>query len=506
MIRSRRFLVVTLGVVLAASVVFRFWTRSDLWFDEALSVNISRLPLGKISEALRHDGHPPLYYYLLHLWMDVFGIGDVAVRALSGLFSLATLPLVWFAGRRIGGKRVAWIAVLVIATSPFAFRYATEARMYSMVMFLVVAGYLALRRALDDPKLPWLALLAVITAALAFTQYWNLYLIGVVGAALLYRALRAPDRADRRTATRIFAAMALGAATFLAWLPVFLDQVRHTGTPWGDPQFPWVILPRALIAFAGTERDGEAFVLAFVLLVLMLLAIFGNAVDDRRIELDVRTRPAVRWEWAAAFGALLVGGGLSYIGNTTFQPRYAATVYVLFALVVAFGVVAFGDRRIQVGVVAIVVMLGFGGAVRNTRTNRTQASQVADVIARESKPGDVVAYCPDQDGPAVSRLLRDVHGLDQLTFPDGAGPERVNWSDYLDRIHRADPAKFVQRVLGRAGDKTVWYVSTPGLLHFEGKCEAVANAFNSARPPNPRVTPDANSFFEVDGLTEYRGT
>ena len=50
-------------------VITRFAPRSDLWLDEALSVNISKLPLGDIGEALRHDGHPPLYYYLLHGWM-----------------------------------------------------------------------------------------------------------------------------------------------------------------------------------------------------------------------------------------------------------------------------------------------------------------------------------------------------------------------------------------------------------------------------------------------------
>ena len=126
------------------------------------------------------------------------------------------------------------------------------------------------------------------------------------------------------------------------------------------------------------------------------------------------------------------------------------------------------------------------------------------MITHESKPGDVVAYCPDQNGPAVSRLLRDVQGLHQLTFPDGARPERVNWSDYLDRIDRADPAKFAQRVLDRAGNNTVWYVNTPGLLHLGGKCEEVGRAFGATRAPRDRITPDANSFFEVDGLTEYR--
>ena len=59
-------------------------TRSPLWLDEALSVNIAKLPIGQIPAALRHDGHPPLYYVLLHVWMSVLGSGDVAVRSAVG--------------------------------------------------------------------------------------------------------------------------------------------------------------------------------------------------------------------------------------------------------------------------------------------------------------------------------------------------------------------------------------------------------------------------------------
>ena len=74
----------------------------------------NRLPIADIPAALRHDGHPPLYYVLLHLWMRLFGQGDVAVRALSGVWSLLLFPLVWVAGRRFGGTRVAWFAVALL--------------------------------------------------------------------------------------------------------------------------------------------------------------------------------------------------------------------------------------------------------------------------------------------------------------------------------------------------------------------------------------------------------
>ena len=157
---------VVLGVlgVLALGVVLRFVCQSDMWADEVLSVNIARLPLGRITTALRHDGAPPLYYLLLHAWMRVFGTGTASVRALSGLAGTLTLIPMWFIGRRLDLRRVrlglapadapavvAWSALLLFALSPFAIRYSTEARMYALVMLFVALGYLAVVRALERP-------------------------------------------------------------------------------------------------------------------------------------------------------------------------------------------------------------------------------------------------------------------------------------------------------------------------------------------------------------------
>ena len=92
------------AAVVAVGVALRFFARSDLWLDEALTVNVARLPLARLPEALRHDGAPPLYYVLLHVWMRLFGTGDAAVRSLSSICAVASLPFAWMAGRRVGGR------------------------------------------------------------------------------------------------------------------------------------------------------------------------------------------------------------------------------------------------------------------------------------------------------------------------------------------------------------------------------------------------------------------
>src|SRR5437016_2988737 len=230
---------VVVAAVVAVGVALRFFARSDLWLDEALTVNVARLPLARLPEALRHDGAPPLYYVLLHVWMRLFGTGDAAVRSLSSICAVASLPFAWMAGRRVGGRAAAAGTLVLVASSPFAIRYATEARMYSLVGLLVLIGFLALAGALEEPRKGRLVTIALVTGALLLTHYWAVYLLGASALALVPLARRGPRR---EAARRVLAAMAGGGLLFAPWLPVFVYQARHTGTPWAYAPTPVSII------------------------------------------------------------------------------------------------------------------------------------------------------------------------------------------------------------------------------------------------------------------------
>jgi mannosyltransferase len=502
----RAWLVAAVVTVIALGVVMRFVAMSEMWLDEALTVNISQLSLRDIPDWLRHDGAPPLYYFLLHLWTDAFGTSNFAVRSLSAVFSVATLVPMWFAGRRLAGRTGAWVAVLVLVSSPYAIAFGSEARMYSLVALLVTLGYLAVRRLLERPTLGRQAVVALITGLLLYTHYWALYLLAIVGALLVWQAWRGPDD-ERRHAARAGAfALVAGFITWMPWIPTFLYQAEHTGTPWGDPIFVTASFAFALRDFAGGERS-EAYSLLVVLITVTVVAVFGRAIDRYRVELDVRTRPGVRVEALIWVSTLLLGGSVAFVTNGTFAGRYAAVLYPLFALVVAYGVTVFADRRVQAILLAVIVIIGLGSGSRGIFGDRTQAAQVADVIRQRAQPGDLVLYCPDQLGPSVSRLLTGTRGLDQLTFPRGDPPELVDWVDYKERRENMDPNAFARQVADRAGpEDTIWYVIAVQYRGGnEGQCDAVQRALTPLRSNQTLVVEPTDEFPEFFGLIEYPG-
>ena len=70
-----------LGALVAVSLLLRTTELGiGFWIDEGLSVGIADRPLGDIPLALREDGSPPLYYMLLHFWLDLAGESEAGVR------------------------------------------------------------------------------------------------------------------------------------------------------------------------------------------------------------------------------------------------------------------------------------------------------------------------------------------------------------------------------------------------------------------------------------------
>ncbi len=111
---------VGLAVLLAISLLLRLEGMAvSLWLDEGISIGIASHPVGDIPGLLVQDGSPPLYYLLLHGWMNLFGDGPVAVRSLSLVAALAVVPVAFWAGRSLFGSRAGWIGAALAATSPY---------------------------------------------------------------------------------------------------------------------------------------------------------------------------------------------------------------------------------------------------------------------------------------------------------------------------------------------------------------------------------------------------
>ncbi|MFD2767116.1 glycosyltransferase family 39 protein [Micromonospora eburnea] len=453
------------ALVLAAGVVLRFCATSPLWLDEAQSVAIARLPLPEMFAALRGDGAPPLYYLLLHGWMGLVGTGDWAVRSLSGLFATAALPLWYVTARR---SNAGLVTLVLAAGNPWLVRYATEARPYTLVVLLVLLGVLALEGVRRRPG-PTRALgLAVIAGLLLLTHYWALFLYAVVGVGLLVSLLRERSRA----AWWSIGGLAAGAVLFLPWLPTFLYQNQHTGTPWTGRSGIQVLLSVVTEWSAANVPPAAALVL-----VTWPLMTWGAIADGRRARLIGATGAAT----------LLLAFAVSWLTGSAVVTRYAAVVLPLAVLVLGVGATLLPRRWMTLVVAGLTVSWLAVDAVLVARP-RTDAAVLADLLNRQVTDADTVVFCPDQLGPDIIRRLR--HRPRLLSFPEQKWPGRLDWTDYRQRIEAEDPAGLARQVAAGRGGGAVWLIPRYGFRPFGERCQQLGTALTKALgPPQQQQMP-----------------
>jgi mannosyltransferase len=489
--RFTRWIKPAVVVALVAAVVLRFLTWSPLWLDEAQTVDIARRSLPHLFSALREDGAPPLYYVVLHGWMAVFGTSSFAVRALSGVCSVAALPVMAVAARRfrLAGSST-WPAVLLLATCPFVIRYATETRMYSMLLLFVLLALVAYERVWSVGG-RWPAVgAAVVTGALLLTQYWSLFLVATAGAAAIVAALRGVERAKR-----LLVPMVIGCLAFVPWLPSFAYQSAHTGAPWGPP--PGLNVPLiSLGSWVGGGFSAPVLRWAYYVLAALSLAGYHASGGGLTFRRPLRRRPLLLL--GLGLGTLVLGTVASEVSASAYSPRYTTIAIAPLLLVVAAGFAAV-PARARTAAIAVVCGLGLAGAALIPGQLRTQAAQVATVLAAAG-PQDLVVFCPDQLGPAVHRLVPN-DGT-QVVYPTFGSAAMVDWVDYAKRNRDADPIAFARTALARAGNHTIWVVYDVGYPTLAGGCSSLVTSFTLARG-RPQILLRSSSSLEKESVAKF---
>jgi uncharacterized membrane protein len=97
-----------------ATIPLTFWVTLALMPPELAQIDekhvlwqASSYGAIEIARNLMRDSHPPLYYWLVHLWWEIGGFDrPYAYRVLSILLGLTALPLACQLGKQTAGPRI----------------------------------------------------------------------------------------------------------------------------------------------------------------------------------------------------------------------------------------------------------------------------------------------------------------------------------------------------------------------------------------------------------------
>lgn len=177
-------LIMIVGITLRVFYLYKF----EMWFDEAFTGILMRVPREEFFRVLSQDTNPPAFYLFTKLWTLIFGTGEMSLRMIPLLAGSATIFAVYLLGKRLFNKETGVIAAILLAISPFMLQYSSEARTYALYGLCTV---LALN-ALFSKKYVFFALFAAFIPFLHYAGiFYSVALLGIFfGGSILDKTQR----------------------------------------------------------------------------------------------------------------------------------------------------------------------------------------------------------------------------------------------------------------------------------------------------------------------------
>ncbi len=408
---------------------------------------------GVIEHLLGESNHPPLYFLLTHLWLQVFPHPDGLVslwgaRSLSALFGAAAVPAIFGLGYlAFHSLWIAQLAALLMATSPLAIYLAQEARHYTLPILWVMASLACLitaTRALTERRtLPfWVVLtwIAVNGLGVASHYFFSLTLCaeGIVLLGLASRHLQTntqsakkptgleappPRKHPLRSTWLRISAVGIGTlASLVVWLP-FLQGVQDSeitqwihrgnrvGLEWLDPILQ-ILAGAITMLYMLPIQASHAPITVASFVSLVLIAIWTGFKINRGLRRLGPDRHSIHILGGFVLGAIATFLIITYgfEREVTSAPRYHFVFFPAVLLLVSAALVqqwsssrsAFKQTAI---IVASLSLLGSMTVVSNLGYQKTHRPDIVAQAIREQPPQQSLIVIAHSTHGQTGRLM-----------------------------------------------------------------------------------------------------
>ena len=154
---ERRDIVISLAVLVGVAAALRLYSldRWSLWLDETIQYDYAVKPLSELYQAMDAFVAPlslELSRVFFLLGLDQSG---AMLRLPSVVLGVATVVIVYFLGKELFCRRVAWLSACVACVMPVLVAYSQEYRPYSLLIFLTAVSAWSLAAAVRTNGAAW---------------------------------------------------------------------------------------------------------------------------------------------------------------------------------------------------------------------------------------------------------------------------------------------------------------------------------------------------------------
>jgi len=347
------------------------------WFDEANTIFYVKQNVIRMIQFTIHDFSPPFYYLILHLWVKLFGDSEIVTGFLSLIFDTLSVGAIFLLAKELFNSKTGQIAALLYFGSLISINYATETRMYSLLVLLsTLSIYFLWTSLMTNKKYQWIFYVFFALLSL-YTHYSFLFIIAgqILFVIILFYFLQ--NKTARINKIKHFLlSQIIIFIIFFPWLIVFIERVIDTQI---KAQYYWtnVISPihEHLIVFAGEimlnhifAPTGAKILILFaevIILLLFLKGIFEIKLNNKLNNIFIKWKDKII---EITFLLLLIFIPLFIlICINTDAARYVIVIAPLFCIILANGINSIKDKRVNTICVALIICISLYSFSLNTK-------------------------------------------------------------------------------------------------------------------------------------------
>jgi uncharacterized membrane protein len=404
------YLCLSLTTVIALGTILRFWNLDlkPLWLDEIITALFSQgrsyndVPLDTVfSLAIlpqllsfkttltcpqiavnlaTQSVHPPLFFCLLHSWVQTSFVGTMAqslawsLRSLPALFGVAAILAIYWLNAIAFSPIAGLIAAAFMAVSPFAVYLSQEGRHYTLPIVLIslsLVGLIQIQKDLLQKKLRYSVVLGWTTVnCLGFYTHYFFILAFVAQVVTLLSLMY-----SRRRSLPLYSFLAIAAsilvvvASFIPWLLVMLSHANRTETTWlsqSNPIAPiyqtlasWVLMLIAL-----PVENQPWWITVIVALIMLVFSVWSVQLIFKGLKqlwYSPKTHLSTQMLLSFTTIILLEMFVIVYLlgRDITIAPRYNFVYYPSFCALVGASLAAQNSKS-QLPDAKYIVVIAFG--------------------------------------------------------------------------------------------------------------------------------------------------
>ena len=388
-------------VIFLICLFFRVYDLSNesIWLDEAFSIVRAKFDLSQI--LFRPENSPPLYYIILHGWINLFGDSEFSVRFPSVLFGSLSILMMYKVGNQIFNKDVGVLSSLLLGVSVFHIRYSQEARTYSLSVFLTLLSMYFFIKLLRNTSYKGLFSYIIFSALLIYSHIYGLFIIISQNIYIIILFLFSEETFEFNLKRWILTQILL-IILFIPWASIFVTQtINVVQSGFWIPTPGLFSIMKSFITYSGSTLIFLLFMILFPFSIISYEKISGNfrrknffqSIEFFQWKIRLLNTDKIFLLLVWLLTPIILPFIIYRLSTPIYFTKYTIVASLAFYLLVSKGISNIHYKYLKIIIVSVIIVFSMIYIWKYyTKINKEQWRDVAYYINTDANDGDLILF------------------------------------------------------------------------------------------------------------------